>query len=414
MTPVRILILLLACLLSTRAQAAADPVFSDTGPDAEEYGAAQGYPVPAVALGLGRDHMVGFYGHYDRIGRMRTVPTAPPPSPLKRAPEELALDYEFYGKKTSLADYLERAPVTGLLIARDDTILFEHYRYGLRDKDRLLSNAMVKTITGLLVGIAVSEGAIKSIDDNAAAYVPELAGTAYGATSIRALLHMSSGVQYKEMYQPGLDNDALGRVLFPSDGQGAIAALRQFDTREAPAGTRWHDSDAETELLGLVVARATGASLSDYLSTRIWRKMGMESDAAWEVDAKGQEIAYCCFVATLRDWARLGLMLAHDGQWNGQQIVPKQWLLDATSIAKEQPGLGHVTAMGLGYGYQVWLMPGDRRVFVFAGLRGQRMFIDSTSKLVLVQTAIFSGDDGRALLEIVALWNTLVGRYGAP
>jgi CubicO group peptidase (beta-lactamase class C family) len=265
-------------------------------------------------------------------------------------------------------------PVTGLLIARNDAILFEHYRYARTDKDRFLSQSMAKTLTGLLVGIAVSEGAIHSIDDTAATYVPELAGTEYGATPLRALLLMSSGVAFREQnYQPDEDIFNLHQALLGKEAVGAIAALRQFNTRDAPPNTRIAYASSETEVLGLVVSRAVRMPLADYLATRIWQKLGAESDAAWAIDSTGQEVAYCCFIATLRDWARLGLMLANDGTWNGQQIVPRQWLLDATTVPPDSY-LRNTVAQSWGYGYQVVILPGERRMFLLlgAGSTGRR------------------------------------------
>ena len=155
------------------------PVFSDTGPDAEAYGASKGYPVPPFEYppGVRQDFMIGTYSHFDKVHPMRTVPKPATPSILKHAAEEIAPVYHYDGRQKAIGDYLDTHPVTGLLIARDDAILFEHYRYARTDKDRFLSQSMAKTLTGLLVGIAVSEGAIHSIDDTAATYVPELAGT---------------------------------------------------------------------------------------------------------------------------------------------------------------------------------------------------------------------------------------------
>src|SRR5438876_1900350 len=155
------------------------PVFSDTGPEAEAYGASRGYPMPPFEYPPGerQDFMVGTYSHFDELHPMRPVQKPATPSILKRTAEEIAPVYHYDGRQKAISDYLDTHPVTGLLIARDDTILFEHYRYARTDQDRLLSNSMAKTITALLVGIATSEGAIRSIDDTAATYVPELAGT---------------------------------------------------------------------------------------------------------------------------------------------------------------------------------------------------------------------------------------------
>ena len=272
---------------------------------------------------------------------------------------------------------------------------------------------MVKTITAMLVGIAVSEGAILSIDDTAATYVPELAGTEYGATPLRALLHMSSGVAFSEQpYQPDDDIFQLHLALLGYHAVGAVAALRQFNRRDAPPNSRFAYASSETELLGLVVSRAVKMSLADYLSTRIWQKLGAEADAAWAVDPTGQEVAYCCFIATLRDWARLGLMLANDGAWNGQQIVPKQWLLDATTVPADSY-LRNTIARYWGYGYQTWLLPGERRMFLLLGIQGQDIFVDPQSKLIMVHTAVRPrpvGDPKAA--ELVALWYAVVAQFG--
>lgn len=411
--------LLLLALFSVAFQgmtfAESGPVFSDTGPDAEAYGASKAYPVPPFEYppGSRQDFLVGTHSHFDKLHAMRTVRKPEAPSVLKRAAEEIVPVYHYDGRQKAIADYLDTHPVTGLLIARGDTILFEHYRYARSDQDRLLSNSMAKTITGLLVGIAISEGAIRSIDDAAAIYVPELERTAYGATPLRALLHMSSGVAFRERaYQPDEDIFQLHLALLGSDAVGAIAALRQFSAREAPPNTRFAYASAETEVLGLVVSRAVHMTLAEYLATRIWQKLGAESDAAWAIDSTGHEVAYCCFVATLRDWARLGLMLANDGVWNGQQIVPRQWLLDATAVPRDSY-LRSTIAQSWGYGYQVWLLPGERRMFLLLGIHGQGLFVDPESKLVMVQTAVRKlpiGDPKSP--EAVALWYAVVAQFG--
>lgn len=414
------LTLLLMFAVADVAVGESGPVFSDTGPDAEAYGASKGYPVPSVEYppGFGQEFMVGTYSNFDKVHPMRTVPKPATPSILKRAASEIVPVYHYDGRQKAITDYLDTHPVTGLLIARGDTILFEHYRYGRSDRDRLLSNSMAKTITALLVGIAISEGAIRSIDDTAAAYVPELAGTEYGATPLRALLQMSSGVAFSETYQPEDDIIKLHKALLGNQPVGAVTALRQFNTREAAPNTRFAYASSETEILGLVVSRAVKMPLADYLATRIWQKLGAESDAAWAVDRPtGQEVAYCCFIATLRDWARLGLMLANDGSWNGHQIVPRQWLLDATSldIRSVPPGsyLRNTIARSWGYGYQVWLLPGERRMFLLLGISGQALFVDPQSKLIMVQTAVRKlpiGDPKAP--ESMALWYAVVSQFG--
>ena len=402
--------LLIGSADSTMAQ-----TYSPTGPSAEAFGQAQGYPVPekgSAFLGMPQEFLVGLHSHYDQVRPVRAVPTSGTPSPLKRATSQIAPIYAYDGRIKTIHDYLGGHPTTGLLIARDDTILFEHYQYARTDRDRFASWSMAKTVLGLMVGIAVSEGAIKSIDDPAATYVPELAGTEYGATSIRAFLQMSSGVAFSETYQPGDDVSELGKAVFSANGPGSLAAVKQFNKRGFPQGTHFNYSSADSVVLGLVLRRAVGVPLAEYLSTRIWKKLGAEADAGWDIDASGQEITFCCMVATLRDWARLGLMLANDGAWNGQQIVPRQWVLDATTVV---PG-SHLAAGErtgpAGYGYQVWVSQGERRRFNLMGIRGQMMTVDPAAKLVMVHTAVRpNAGFGPANLEFGALIMGTISQY---
>jgi CubicO group peptidase (beta-lactamase class C family) len=181
------------------AQTAA-PVFTDSGFDAAAYGAGEGYPVGRNTVLAEKRFLVGTYSHFADIVRTRSVARAPSPWSFRRASAEAAVSYDFRNGHYTLADYLRHAPVTGLLIAKDDTILFEHYQYARTDRDRFLSQSMAKTITSMLIGIAIADGAIKSVDDVVSLYVRELADTEDGKTPIRDLLHMSSGVAFSENY----------------------------------------------------------------------------------------------------------------------------------------------------------------------------------------------------------------------
>ncbi|MDE2379970.1 serine hydrolase, partial [Bradyrhizobium sp.] len=210
--------------------AVAGPVFSKTGPDAAAYGADDGFPLGTLAGASQMRTLVASYSHFDQLTPARTVARAAAPWSFARAAEP-QIYYGFRGARRTIADYLDRQPTTGLLIARDDTILYEHYQYARSDRDRFLSQSMAKTVTAMLIGIAVADGAIKSIDDEVATYVPSLAGTEYGRTPIRALLHMSSGVDFKEVYDGQDDIARLGRDLFVRPGKAAAVSLAQFNTR---------------------------------------------------------------------------------------------------------------------------------------------------------------------------------------
>ncbi|MGV7213520.1 serine hydrolase domain-containing protein [Bradyrhizobium sp. UFLA05-112] len=394
-------------------RAAAGPVLSNTGHDAAAYGADEGYPLGTLSTGAEMRHLVATYSRFDELTPARIVARAATSWSFQRA-NEPEIYYSFDGERRTIADYLARQPTTGLLIARDDTILYEHYQYARSDHDRFLSQSMAKTITAMLIGIAVADGVIKSIDDVAATYVPGLAGTEYGKTSIRALLHMSSGVNFEERYDGQDDIARLGRDLFGRPGKDPVVSIAQFNTRVAPPDTRWHYASSETEILGLILRSVTGAPVADYLREKIWQRIGTEADASWAIDGTGQEVTFCCFNAVLRDYARFGRLLAHDGVWNGREVIPHQWLIDATTVSSTDVHLAPgVATKYYGYGYQVWLLPGAERRFVLLGIRGQMIFVDPGTKLVMVHTAVRpEAADRTSSAETIALWLAVVDQLG--
>ena len=393
------------------------PRFNASGPHAADFGAADGYPKGTRTTFYDVGTSVGSHSYLDEIFPGRLVHRAEAASRLARAPEP-RITWRLEGEERTLNAYLARQPATGLLIARGDTILVERYQYARTDRDRFTSWSMAKTVTSMLIGIAIAEGFIRSVDDPAAAYVPELAGTEYGRTSLRHLLQMSSGVRFREDYSAG--NSDIARLVLATylrRGTGGVSAVTPFNQRLAPPGRRFSYSSAETQVLGLVLRAATGRPLAEYLEAKIWQPMGAEADATWLVDNSGQEAAFCCLNAVLRDYARLGLLLAQGGAWRGRQLIPAAWVIEATTVPEGQPYLGAVTAT-LGYGYQTWIGPldtvaDDRRLFLLWGVRGQRIYVDPRSRLVMVHTAVhLESVDTDALGEADALWAGVVNQLG--
>ena len=376
------------------------------GLDAALWDARDGYPVPPTPLAQQEGnpwppkYRVGAFTHIDAIYRTSTVRRASTPWMFKPAAATTPIPL--------VDDYLARNPVTGLLVVQDDHIFFERYQYARSDRDRFVSQSMVKSITGLLVGIAVSEGAIGSVDDPPEKYVDGFKGSEYGRTPLRDLLHLSSGVDFGEERDGGPDLSRLwAGMVAGRSGRGTIASITQFNKRIAPPGRRFHYASIEPDVLAVVLRYATKKSMSDYLQEKIWQPIGAESDAPWLVDAQGFNLAHFGFSAVLRDYARLGRLLAHDGAWNGRQMLPKQWMLDATTVRASDPYLTPGTAMPyFGYGYLVWLLPGPRRQFAMVGDLGQRIIIDPPSKLVMVNTAL----DEKAGASW-AFWRKLVEQF---
>ena len=264
---------------------------------------------------------------------------------------------------------------------------------------------MAKTIVSMLFGTAMSEGRIRSVDDFAAAYVPELKGSEYGKTPIRDLLHMSSGMTVNESSNQA---DVLSWSV-KNDGE----MIARIDTRAATPGTRFSYNGIDTEVLALILHNVIDHSLSDYLGEKVWKPIGAESDASWIIDSSGQEVGYFGFNAVLRDYARFGRLLAWDGCWQGNQIIPKQWIIDATTNRNSDPQLAPGAATPfLGYGYQVWILPESRRMFALLGAHGQYIFVDPTSKLVMVQTAVRPKPISLEDAETFHLWLTIVKQLG--
>jgi CubicO group peptidase (beta-lactamase class C family) len=180
------------------------------------------------------------------------------------------IHYRFAGLKLSLDDYLNRQPVTGLLIAKDNTILVERYQYGRTDTDRMTSFSLTKTVVGLLIGIALKENAIASVDDLAETYVSGLMDTEYARTPIKALLLMSSGVAFSEDYgSRSSDINKLARLTIEPGSPGSLSAVTQFNTRLSAPCVRFSYSSAESLVLGRALAAATKRTVSDYAAEKL-------------------------------------------------------------------------------------------------------------------------------------------------
>jgi CubicO group peptidase (beta-lactamase class C family) len=389
------------------------PVFSAGGWEADALGRAAGYPPGSRQRRLERAELVGSFTAYDRIWTARTIARPDTPSPLARGPEP-AIRYDAGGgAQRDIDHYLANNPASALLVAKDGRILVERYQYARRDDMRFTSFSMAKTITSMLFGIAMAEGKIRSLDDAAESYVPELKGSEYGRTPLKALLSMSSGVAFREVYDGNDDVSKLAREGYVGLGPGGPGVLRQFSRRERAPDTKFAYASAETQVLGAVVVAATGRSLADYAGEKLWRPLGAEADASWIVDRAGLEAAYCCFQAAARDWLRLGLMLANDGAWNGRQIVPREWIVAATSVDPARRHLAPGTATRFfGYGYQTWIFPGPDRTFALLGVYGQTIAVDPANRIVMVHLAARATPTDPTGGQTFALWRGVRAALG--
>lgn len=397
-----------------------DAGFAVAAPDEAILGKADGYrAAPTLSQSRQERYRVGSFSALDTLGPSCTLAPAPTPTALPTA-TPINFGYNFRGASLNLDDYMQRQRATAVLILHDGQVIAERYNYDRTPDMRMLSNSMVKTITALGLVKALEDGAIHSFDDTAASYVPELKGTLYGDTQIVNLMRMASGAKFIETYTPDDDRAKYNRITRQA---GNIAAAKSVTERAEAQGTRFNYAGAQTQILGLVLRRATHRTLCDYIDDKIWQPIGAEAKASWMLNPVDKaEIAQGDFNATVRDYARLGLMLANDGMVSGHQIVSAEHLLDMTDASRQPPafrpgGMKWHDSSYYGYGLQVWLLPGSHRRFVLLGIYGQAIYVDPILKLVMVHTAVAKDAAGNASgsnlgAERDALFRGVVAHFG--
>ncbi len=385
--------------LAALAVAAAICGAAHAAPDEDELGKAGSYPYqrfgPDFSLLTDR-YKVGNLTSMEQIFWPREIAPPAMARPLAVRDAPFAVSYEYNGQRYSIEDFLHRQRITGLLILKGDTVVREEYQYERHRDHRFASMSIAKTVVALLTGIALKEGRIESLDDTAEKYAPDLAGTAYGAVSIRNLLRMSSGAKWSDRVVAGQPSDIgqLSADTFFRRGRGGSSALARVREAAAPAGTIFNYSSAETLALGLVLRGAIRGDLASYMSEKLWKPIGAESAASWLTDASGAEAAFCCLNAKLRDYGRLGTLLANDGSLDGREIVPSRFMREATDATLQPAHLQPRRATGFfGYGYQTWLYPYRTRTFQARGLFGQEIIVQPSSGIVIVITSALRTPD---------------------
>lgn len=306
----------------------------------------------------------------DRVAILVEARDIPASDALKELPEgpPLALDLD-------LDAYVQENRHAAIVVAHNGEIRLETYGLEFNDKGRWTSFSVAKSLTSTLVGAAVVDGYIESLDDPVSKYIPGLAGSAYDDVTVEQLLTMSSGVRWIEDYEDPTSDVALFNNHVSDDGSSNLVSYMKTLPRAHPAGEVWNYSTGETNLIGILVSEATGKTLADYLSEKIWGPYGMEADASWLLNEDGTEISGCCIQATTRDFARFGQFMLDGAVVNGQAVVPAGWIEQATTkqIENGMPGQG--------YGFQWWTY--DYGAYAADGIFGQGIFIDPTRNLVI-------------------------------
>lgn len=335
----------------------------------------------------------------DSLFTTRSVPRSGQVWKLPRSDHALDFSYSFKGQDHAAADFLERTYTNALLIMKDGRIVTEIYRNGSNDRTRFMAWSMTKSITSVLIGCALEEGRIKSLDDQITLYLPELKGSGYQGATIRDIIEMRSGVDYEERYDfanPGAAARNHINALVKNVARFADAA-RTLKSIHKP-GKVFQYKTIDTAVLGWLIERVTGQTVAAFTARRLWEPLGAEADGFYIMDGEpgvGREFSGAGFNATLRDYARFGQMVLNGGVADGHRIVSANWLAQsARSAFEEDPARG-------GYGFQWWTMPGSD-AFSAIGLQGQYVFVDPATRTVVVKLSYFPPADEAASEETSA------------
>ena len=329
------------------------------------------------------DVEVNTFSHSDKLFPVRVVARGNKVRELPRAKTPLKnVRFEAGGKTYDLYDYLALDRVAGLLILKNGEIALEDYELGTGPETRWTSFSMAKSVVSTMVGAALQDGSIASLDDAVTKYVPALKGGAYEGATVRNVIQMASGVKWDETYtDPKSDRRRLLDIQLERRPGSVLAFMNGLSRADAP-GTIWNYNTGETAVVGAVLEGATKRPLADYVSEKLWKPWGMEADAEWWLESpNGMAWGGSGLEARLRDFGRIGLLAAADGVIDGKRLVPEGWF--------EQAGSGkEIGGKLVQYGYLWWTFPKGDTVhdgaFEAIGIFGQHLYVNRKEKVVIV------------------------------
>lgn len=329
-------------------------------------------------------YRVGNYsGGYEAMFRARPIAAPSAASPLHTPSAEGAKAFEPIALRAQA--YMRAWPVSGLLIARKGTVLFEGYQFDRKPDMRMTSWSMAKSVTSLLLGICVDRGLVRSLEDKAQDYLPELQGTLHGGVTLRNLANMSSGAAILH----DRDNPTLYPRAFLNGTSDLEAAVRGWNQQQEPQGTRYNYNELCPLTIGMVIRKVTGQPMAAFCEQALWQPLGAEGAASWLCDGQGKEFNCIGFAARLRDWARLAQLVAQRGTLEGRQVISARWIDECASwsAADAQARYG-AAGPKFGYKFFFWHGQADGNWMMMVGHDGQRIIIERTTQTVLVQTGV--------------------------
>jgi CubicO group peptidase (beta-lactamase class C family) len=352
----------------------------------------------------------------NRIFKTSTVPQPDhsDPFPVSTKLYSLPETFQLGDSTINTKPFLDFTLTDALLIIQHDTMRYEYYGNGFTVDGHHIAWSMSKSVISALFGIAISEGKIKSIEQTVTDYLPEFADTGYDKVRIKDVLQMSSGVGFNEDYGDfNSDINIMGRYFALGMPMADFAKTLK---REREPGTFNHYVSIDTQVLGMILTKATGQSITQYMNDKLWSKIGPEAEAFWIVDKSGMEFALGGLNATARDYAKVGQVYLDTGKWKGRQVVPKDWVLasitpDAPHV---MPGKRESAVLRDGYGFQWWIPEGSKGEFNAQGIYDQFIYIDPKTDMVIVKLSSnyhFKNDKKRLFHELeMAMFRKIVAQ----
>lgn len=366
-----------------------------------------------MATALDEDVRIENFRSWEQIFPVATVHRAGPAFHFEEKPTQLPVSFTFHGKTQTLDAFLDETVTTSLIVVKDDAIIYEKYFRGNTRDSRATSFSVAKSFTSALVGLALADGFIDSVDDPITKYVEFLKGSGYDGVPIKHILQMSSGIKFSEIYDDQT-SDIIRMVGAVSMGQ-PIKAYAKSLVSEKPSGQSFNYASIDTNILGFLIEAVTHKSPAQYLEERIWGPLGMESDAYWNLDNAGDVLTFMGLNATARDFAKFGRLYLDRGNWNGEQILPAKWVKDSVKPDKRYLKLKDHYAPGwdIGYQYQWWVPAGHDGEFTAIGVWGQYIYVNSKQNLIIVKTSADPGYDTRDPITVAAF--RAIGKFlGRP
>ena len=323
----------------------------------------------------------------ETIFKTHTIARGKTVHPLPKTERQIDPTFTYDGKTWTVDQYMAAYRVSGVLVLKDGKILLEKYALGRKPTDRWTSFSVAKSVTSTLVGAAIQDGYIKDINDPVTRYIPDLKGSAYEGVTVRQMLMMSSGVKWNEDYvDPKSDVALAGGSVTEPGVNPMVSYLRKLPRAHEP-GAIFNYNTGETDLVGVLVSKATGKSLAQYASEKLWKPYGMEQDAAWMTDPGGHERGGSGISMTLRDYGRVGQFILDGGKAGGKQVLPRWWVGQATSAQQS-------ASVPAGYGYFWWMRP---EAYEARGIFGQSITTFGDDRVIVVVNSAWPAATGREL-----------------